>query len=121
MLAGSTRRMIAAITALLFLLSIAVHGFVVAGMAGDENMSLASASSDMGTPGAGKNCGMDCAKDIAMHMACSALCASLTGILSEPVSLPLSFAAEMLPVSPSVPLTSVHGPPDPYPPKSVLT
>jgi len=114
------RRFIAVTTAMLFLLSIAGHGFVVAGMSNADGMAMAAAAADLSMPAAGVDCDMDCAKDTGMHMACAALCAGLTGILTESVWLPRVFAVGELPLAPADPLASVHGPPDPHPPKPRL-
>jgi hypothetical protein len=106
---------------MLFLLSIVGHGYVVAGMASDTGMSMPAVSADMTMHDDGMDCGTDadCAKDMRMHMACFAHCAVLAGILTEPVSLPIVLATRTVPLSPADPLASVHGPPDPHPPKSV--
>ena len=110
---------------MLFVLSIVAHGFVVGGMATElaktemaQTMSAASADVTMQD---GMDCGTACSNDAGMHMACFAHCAALTGILTEPALLPMALAAQTVLLAPADPLTSVHGPPDPRPPKPILT
>src|SRR5262245_1829008 len=119
-----SRRLIAAATALLFVLSIVGHGFAVAAMAGEARMVTPGPSSDtamtvpmpspaMAMQDGGMDCGgTDCSNDAGMHMACVAHCAALMGILAEPVSLPMAFGVQTVPLAPADVLASVHGPPD---------
>ena len=112
------RRFIAVITAVLFVLSAGGHGLVSAGMASDAGMAAAAADMVSHDP-------LDCvehadcaAKDT--RMASFAHCVSVTGILSEPAGLPIVGAIRELTAAAARPLASHHGPPDPYPPKSIV-
>ena len=117
----SWRRFIAVMTAVLFLLSTAGHGFVLAGMAYGMSMEMAAGAADMASHDDPMDCGehADCtAKKV--QMACFAHCASVTGILSEPAGLSIIGAARELTAAVARPLPSLHGPPDPHPPKSIV-
>jgi len=114
------RRFIALITAVLFLLSTAGHGFVSAGMANGPGMDMA-ATADMAFHDASMDCGerADCAaKD--MQMACFTHCATVLGILSAPNLVPVPVISRELNVPVVHPLAGLHGPPEPHPPKSLI-
>lgn len=114
---------------MLFVFSVVAHGFAVAGVAGEAGMTGTSSDTTMtmASPGTamqdgGMACGgTDCSGDTGMHMACFAHCAALTGIVTEPVSLPMPLAGRAVPMAAVGALTSLHGPPDPHPPKPTLS
>jgi hypothetical protein len=114
------RRLIATATAMLFVLSIVAHGFVVGGMAAEMAKTMPAASAGM-TMQDGMDCDTACSNDAGMHMTCFAHCAALTGILTEPAPLRLARAAQTVLLATADPLVSVHGPPEPRPPKPILT
>jgi hypothetical protein len=105
---------------MLFVLSIVAHGVVVGGMAAEMAKTMPDASVGM-TMQDGMDCDTPCSNDSGMHMACFAHCAALTGILNEPAPLPMALIAHTVLLAPADPLTSIHGPPDPHPPKLILT
>jgi hypothetical protein len=114
------RRFIAVITAVLFSLSTAGHGFVSAGMANGPGMDMA-ATADMAFHDASMDCGerADCAAK-GMQMACFIHCATVLGILSAPNLVPVPVISRELNVPVVHPLAGLHGPPEPHPPKSLI-
>jgi hypothetical protein len=113
------RGLIAAVTAMLFVLSMVAHGFVVGGMIGEAGLAMRAAAADMVMSDGGMDCCPGCSCDAGTHMACFAHCAALTGIVTEPASLQVVVLARAVPMAPADTLTSVYAPPDPYPPKPI--
>lgn len=105
-------RNIALVTALLFSLSVAGHGFMMTEMS--VKLAAATAATDMPADEMCAGCKDD---GVGMVIACFAACTSTVAILSDPAPLPivaakretLSAALRLLP--------GRNGPPDPYPPK----
>jgi hypothetical protein len=124
-LAMLRRRLIAVITGLLFLFSSLGHGFAMAGMTSGEGAGMVAAAADMMMPMASDDGSKDCSdrtdcKAHGMDMACFAHCVSVTGILPEPAVLPMVGAIRELTAIATPPLASLHGPPDPHPPRSIV-
>jgi hypothetical protein len=61
----------------------------------------------------------DCNNDMSMQaMACFAHCATVVGVLAEAALVPVTMVAHQLTAPVIRPLVSLHGPPEPHPPKS---
>jgi hypothetical protein len=117
------RSCLAVVTAVLFVLSAIAQHVVAAGMAADGGMEMPATVSDMPLHDDTTHCPMqsDCAKDMGMlTMACFAHCATVLGILSEPFAEPASIIGHKFNLSVMHPLASLHGPPEPHPPRPVI-
>ena len=108
------RRFTALVTAMLFSISVAGHGFA----ASHANMKAmdAIAASDMqpSTPDHG------CGGNDGGGMACFALCASAVAVLPESATLPVTMAMPQPLLLAERFLPSRHIPPDPAPPRSII-
>jgi hypothetical protein len=126
------RGLIAVATAALFMLSgvgqnlvasgMAASGMVTSsmvssGMAADAGMTMAVLTPDMASHNAGDCPPSDCSTQSDKPMACFAYCAVVFGILSAPTLVPISAIGSELTASGAHPLTNLHGPPEPHPPK----
>jgi hypothetical protein len=115
----SYRRWVAAITAALFVFSAVAHHAVAAGMSTERGMALPAAVADMASHDDDMPCPLssDCNNMSMQAMACFAHCATVLGVLADwVVGSTVTIAHPMqLPVTP--PLASLHGPPEPYPPR----
>jgi hypothetical protein len=111
-------RLVALATAVLFVLSIAGHGVMMAEM----TAKAVAAASDMAVQSPSADCDGGCGgNDTDMQTTCFAHCASAVGIVSEAVELPIRAAVREAPLPAVSSLSGRTGPPDPYPPKpSVL-
>jgi hypothetical protein len=110
-------------TAALFLLSAVAHHVAAAGIAAQASMDMQAASAaGMASHDDATHCppSSDCPRDMGMPMACFAQCATVLGILSEPVLIPMSVIGHRLTLPVANPLGSLHGPPDPHPPKPLV-
>jgi hypothetical protein len=119
----SCRRLIAMMTAALFMLSAVGHHVAAAGMTADVGMAMQSQLADMAARDMDGPCPMssDCSKDMDMQaMACFAHCATVLGVLTEPVLIPGTAMAHPLDWPPVHPLASLHGPPESPPPKPLI-
>ena len=117
---GFCRRLIAVTVAALFLFSALAHAYAATAMIREGGgMTMPIATSETASHEDGSPCPpSDCSKDMPSHLACFAHCATVIGILAEPVIISVSITGHRLdsPVVPS--LASLHGPPEPPPPKS---
>jgi hypothetical protein len=116
----SCRTWVATVTAALFVFSAVAHHAVAAGMSTESGMAMPAATADMASHD-GMPCPLssDCNNDMSMQaMACFAHCGTVVGVLADwAVGSAATTAHSMqLPVTP--PLTSLHGPPEPHPPRS---
>jgi hypothetical protein len=114
------RRLVATITAVLFMLSAVAHHVVAAGMSADAGMAMQATAADMASHDS-MPCPMssDCSKDTSMMgMACAAHCATVLGILAEAVIISAFITGHRLDSAVASSLASLHGPPEPPPPKS---
>jgi hypothetical protein len=89
-------------------------------MSAEVGMAMSAAAAGMASHDDGMPCPMssDCNSDVSMQaMACFAHCATVLGVLADwVVGLAEAIAHPMhLPVTPS--LASLHGPPEPHPPR----
>jgi hypothetical protein len=117
------RSYIAVIIALLFVLSSVGQHVVTAGMAVDGGMEMQAPAVGMASPDDTTGCPTqsDCAKHTGMPaMACFAHCVTVLGFLPEPILLPASIAGHKLDLPVVNPLASLHGPPEPHPPKPLI-
>jgi hypothetical protein len=116
----SRRMWVAAITAALFVFSAVAHAYGVSAMARDPGMAMPAVASDVAShEDSGSHCPpSDCSKNMLSQLACFAHCATVFGIVAEPVTIPVSVAARRLDAAVLHSLASVHGPPEPPPPKS---
>jgi hypothetical protein len=117
------RSYIAVITAVFFVLSAVGQHVVAAGMAVDGDMEMQAPAMGMASPDDTTHCPAqsDCAKHTGMPaMACFAHCVTMPGFLSEPILPPASIAGHKLDLPVVNPLASLHGPPEPHPPKSLI-
>jgi hypothetical protein len=108
------RRLIALVTAVLFVLSTAGHGVMMAEMAAKAiaataDMSLQSPSSDC-DGGCGGN-------DAGMQAACFAHCASTVGIVSASIEVSVVGTVRDAAAPTARSLSGRNHPPDPHPPK----
>lgn len=116
-------------TAALVMLSAVSQHAVAAGMATHAGMTTAgmtmagmtsSQTADMAAD-ADAPCPMssECSPDDGLRaMACFAHCATVLGVLGAPVLVPVALVARLMQVPTIRPLASLHGPPEPHPPKS---
>jgi hypothetical protein len=113
------RRLVAVTTAALFLLSAVTQHLAAAGMVMDARMEMQAKAADMPSQDDATHCpaSSDCSD---MHMACFTHCATVLGILSEPVPVPISMIAHKLNLPAVHHLASLHGPPEPHPPKPLI-
>jgi hypothetical protein len=113
----SGRRLIPVAVAALFMISAVAHAYGTSVMAG--GMVTAPGASGMASHDTSMPCApSDCSKDMLSHAACFAHCAVVVGIVAQSVTLSVSFARQRLDAPVIYALASVHGPPDPPPPKS---
>ena len=116
----SCRTWVATITAALFVLSaVAQHAFA-AGMGAELGMVMSSEAAGMASHDGSMPCPLstDCNNDMSMQaMACFAHCATVLGVLADWVVDSLATIAHPMQASVSPPLASLHGPPEPPPPK----
>jgi hypothetical protein len=107
-----SRRFVTVTIAMLFSLSVAVHGFLITDM--NAKMAATAAAMDMSSADSDLDDGKD---DGGMKLACFALCSSNVAIISGSEPLTVVAALQQLgsPVLRS--LSGRYGPPDPYPPK----
>jgi hypothetical protein len=108
------------ITAALFVFSAVAHHAVAAGMSSESGMAMSAATADLASHD-GMPCpsSSDCSNDMGMQaMACFAHCATVVGVLADWAadSAATIGHATQLPAAPA--LKSLHGPPEPHPPKS---
>jgi hypothetical protein len=108
------------ITAALFVFSAVAHHAVAAGIGTESGMAMPAATTDMASHD-GMPCpsSSDCNNDMSMRaMACFAHCATVLGVLADWAagSAVRIGHATQLPVA--LALKSLHGPPEPHPPKS---
>lgn len=109
------------ITATLFMFSAVAHHVLAAQMM-PADIAMPAAMASMASPDHEMPCSKpsDCAKDMTMKaMACFAHCAMVLGVLAESVVIPVSFVARPLALPAVHELASLHGPPEPHPPKSL--
>src|SRR5215207_7135629 len=116
----SCRTWVAMITAALFVFSAVAHHAVAAGMSSESGMAMPAATADMASHD-GMPCpsSSDCSNDMGMQaMACFTHCATVVGVLADWAagSVATIGHATQLPVA--LALKSLHGPPEPHPPKS---
>ena len=110
------RRSVALVTAMLFALSIAGHGFAVTNM--DTNAM--AAATDMAMSADDSSTTMDCdGSDMAMKLVCHAFCASAFAIISEPLQLPKRIASHPANSFFMQALQSRGSSPEPHPPRSI--
>jgi len=114
---GRNRRWFALLSAMLFTLSIAAHGF----MLGNVNAKVTmSASAAMTAPGDTMDCDEStapCDDMKGMNLACATHCASIVAVLSDASPmLVITTTQEAYSLVTNEP-ASRNGPPDPYPPK----
>jgi hypothetical protein len=117
------RSSIAVITAVLFVLGAVGQHVVAAGMAVDGGMEMQATAAGMALPDDTTHCPAqsDCAKHTGMPaMACFAHCVTVLGFLPAPILLPASMAGHKLDLPVVNPLASLHGPPEPHPPKPLI-
>lgn len=106
------RPIVALLTAMLFSLSVAGHGFMMT----DMSVKLAAATAVTDMP-ADEMCA-GCKEDgMGMGIACFAACTSTVAILSDSVPLPIFAATRDISAAAMRLLPGRDGPPDPYPPK----
>jgi len=108
------RRFTALVTAMLFAISVAGHGFA----ASHANMKamdvMAASDTQPSTPDHG------CGGNDGGGMACFALCASAVAVLPESATLPVTMAMPQ-PLSNAEGFIASHDiPPDPAPPRSIV-
>ena len=114
---------IAVITAVLFVLSAVGQHVVAAGMAVNGGMEMQAPAVGMASLDDTTGCPAqsDCAKHTGMPaMACFAHCVTVLGFLPEPILLPASMVGHTLDLPVVNPLASLHGPPEPHPPKPLI-
>ena len=107
------------ITAALFAFSAVAHHAVAAGIGTESGMAMPAIADMASHDGMPCPLSSDCNTDMGMQaMACFAHCATVLGVLADWVAGSAATIAHpmQLPVAP--PLTSLHGPPEPHPPKS---
>lgn len=106
------RPIVALVTAMLFSLNVAAHGFMMT----DMSVKLAAATAATDMP-ADDMC--PCCKDDGMGkgIACFAACTGSLATLSDPLTLPIVAATSDIGAAPIRLLLGRHGPPDPHPPK----
>lgn len=115
------RRLVSTVTAALFLFSAVAHHVVATGMSTEAGMAMPVQAAGMAEADSGMPCPMssDCSKDTSMiGMACAAHCATVLGILAEAVIISVSITGHRLDSAVAFSLASLHGPPEPPPPKS---
>jgi hypothetical protein len=108
------------VTAALFAFSAVAHHAAAAGMSTESGMAMPAATADM-TSHDDMPCRMssDCSDDMStLAMACFAHCATAVGILAEAALVPVRMVAHQLKAPVVRPLASLHGPPEPHPPKT---
>jgi hypothetical protein len=108
------RRFTACVTAMLFGISVAAHGFA----ASDANMkamdAMATSDTQPSTPDSG------CGGNDGGGVACFALCASAVAILPASIALPMTMAMTQ-PLSYGEQFMASRGsPPEPAPPRSIV-
>ena len=82
-------------------------------------MTMPVVASEMGAHESNSYCPpSDCSKDMLAHLACFTHCATVLGILAEPVIIFVSITRHRLDSAVVQMLASLHGPPEPPPPKS---
>jgi hypothetical protein len=116
----SCRTWVATITAALFVLSAVAHHAAAAGMGMELGMAMPAATGDMASHDDSMPChpSSDCDRMNMQAMACFAHCATVLGVLADVVVASAATIAQ--PVKPPVTplLASLHGPPEPPPPRS---
>jgi len=113
----SCRTWVAMITAALFVFSAVAHHAVAAGIG--SGMAMPAATADMASHD-GMPCPMssDCNSDMSMQaMACFAHCATVVGVLADWIVGSAATIAHPMQLPATEPLTSLHGPPEPHPPR----
>ena len=106
------RRMTAFLTAILFAVSVGLHGQLTTA----ANAQMTSTASHMGMSAGDEP--MNCpGHDGADQTTCAALCAAFVGILFEPAALPLVQSRATHADERIVSLSDRVIPPDPYPPR----
>jgi hypothetical protein len=116
----SRRTWIATIMAALLVFSSVAHHAVAAGMSSESGMAMPAATADMASHD-GMPCpsSSDCSNDMGMHaMACFAHCSTVLGVLADWVAGSATTIARPMRLPATPPLTSLHRPPEPHPPKS---
>jgi len=116
----SCRTWIATITAVLFVFSAVAHNAVAAGMSKQSGMAMPVAATDMASHDGGMPCPLssDCANDMGMQaMACFAHCATVLGVLADCGFDPAATVTHPMQLAVTPPLASLHGPPEPPPPR----
>ncbi|MBX9775037.1 MAG: hypothetical protein K2Y71_11570 [Xanthobacteraceae bacterium] len=112
------RRLIAVVTVALMTISAAAHRAMAAEMNAEPAMAMSAQASAMESHDAPCPMSSNCANDMNTHaMACFAHCASVVGVLAEPSLAPVTSVARPLERPLARSLASLHGPPDPHPPK----
>jgi hypothetical protein len=105
------RRRIALVTAMLFGISVAAHGFAASHVG--MNATTVAASDMPSDPDSG------CSGD-GIGLACFALCASAVAILPDPAELPNVMSAARPVSAAEWPVPSRNNPPDPAPPRPIV-
>jgi hypothetical protein len=96
---------------------------MAAGMAVDVGMEMQAPVVGMASPDDTTPCPAqsDCTKHTGTPaMACFAHCITVLGFLPEPILLPVSMVGHKLDLPVVNPLASLHGPPEPHPPKPLI-
>lgn len=117
----SCRTWLATITAALFVFSAVAGHAAAAGVSAASEMAMPAATGDMASHDDGMPChpSSDCSDRMNMQaMACFAHCATVLGVLADwVVDTEVTIAHPVqVPVAPA--LASLHGPPEPRPPRS---
>jgi hypothetical protein len=108
------RRFTACVTAILFSVSVAAHGFA-ASHANMKSMDVMAASDTQpSTPDSG------CGGNDGGGMACFALCAGALGILPESATLPVTIAMPQPLLRAERFMASRDSPPEPAPPRTIV-
>jgi hypothetical protein len=108
------------ITAALFVFSAVAHHAVAAGMSTESGMAMPAATADMASHD-GMPCPMssDCNSDMGTQaMVCFAHCATVVGVLGDWIVGSAATVAHPMQLPATAALTSLHGPPEPYPPRA---
>jgi hypothetical protein len=108
------RRFTALVTAMLFSISVAAHGFVVSHPSMEAMDAVAA--NDMQPSSSDSGCGGNDGGGVA----CFALCASAVAILPESATLPVTMAMPQPLLRAEQFMASRDSPPDPAPPRSII-
>jgi len=117
----SCRTWVATITAALFVFSAVATHAVGSGMSTDAGMAM-SVAADMASHDDTMPCpfSSDCNNDMGMRaMACFAHCATVLGVLADWFVVSVATTAHPIHLAVTPPLASLHGPPEPPPPKTL--